>query len=148
MIESTKAGARDSVEELVRHYYRTVSDLSSDEDELRRLLAADVTVTEHPNALNPVGARRDLPRTLEGFQRGKALLREQEFTLHDVLVDGDRAAVRATWRGVVGASIGPFAEGQELVAHVAAILVVRDGAIVAHETFDCYEPFPTEGAGR
>ncbi|WP_345800112.1 nuclear transport factor 2 family protein [Microbacterium sp. AZCO] len=98
---------------------------------------------EHPNALIPAGAERDLAQTLEGFRRGKALLREQDFAVHDVIVDGDRAAVRATWRGVVGASAGPFREGQELLAHVAAILSVAHGAIIRHETFDCYEPFAT-----
>ncbi|GAA5094292.1 hypothetical protein GCM10025760_25370 [Microbacterium yannicii] len=125
----------------MRDYYRVVSDLSSRDDDLRRLLADDVTITEHPNALVPRGAQRDLAQTLRGFQRGKALLREQTFTVHDVIVDGDRAAARVTWRGVVGASAGPFSAGQELTAHVAAILTIRDGAIVAQETFDCYEPF-------
>lgn len=137
---------RADVEEVVRRYYRIVSDLSSGEEDLRAVLAPDVVIVEHPNALVPAGAMRDLAQTLEGFSRGKALLREQEFTVHDVIVDGDRAAARATWRGVIGASVGPFHEGQELVAHVAAMLTVRDGAIVHHETFDCYEPFATASA--
>ncbi|MFE7845585.1 nuclear transport factor 2 family protein [Microbacterium sp. NPDC057407] len=128
-------------EDVVRRYYRVVSDLTSTEDDLRQVLAPDVTVTEHPNALIPAGARRDLAETLEGFRRGKALLRQQEFDVHDVISQGHRAAVRATWRGVVGIDAGPFREGQELVAHVAALLTVRDGVITAHETFDCYEPF-------
>jgi ketosteroid isomerase-like protein len=131
------------VEEVVRRYYRIVSDPSSSEDDLRSVLAADVTVTEHPNALIPTGARRDLAQTLEGFRRGKALLREQVFDVHDVIAAGDRAAARVTWRGVVGTSAGPFREGQRLVAHVAAMLTVRDGTVVEHETFDCYEPFST-----
>jgi ketosteroid isomerase-like protein len=85
-------------------------------------------------------------QTLDGFRRGKALLRAQEFTVHDVIVAGDRAAVRATWRGVIDASAGPFRAGQELIAHVAAILTVSNGVIVRHETFDCYEPFGASAA--
>jgi hypothetical protein len=27
---------------------------------------------------------------------------------------------------------------------VAALLTVRDGLVIEHETFDCYEPFATE----
>lgn len=133
-------------EEVVRRYYRIVSDLSSTEEDLRTVLAPDVVIIEHPNALVPTGAARDLAQTVEGLNRGKALLREQEFTVHDVIVDGERVAARATWRGVIGASVGTLHEGQELVAHVAAMLTVRDGAIVRHETFDCYEPFATAAA--
>ncbi|MDR7275730.1 nuclear transport factor 2 family protein [Catenuloplanes atrovinosus] len=130
-----------TVESVVRRYYAVVSDLSSTEDELRALLSPGVRVTEHPNALVPAGAVRDLEATVAGFRSGKALLREQVFEVHEVLSDGPRAAVRATWRGVVGADAGPFRAGQELVAHVAALLTVDDGRVLAHETFDCYEPF-------
>jgi ketosteroid isomerase-like protein len=130
-----------SIESVVRAYFANVSDLASPEEALRALLAPDVTVTEHPNAVTPAGAIRDRDATLAGFRAGKALLAEQRFEVHEVLTQGERAAVRATWRGVVARDAGPFSTGQELVAHVAALLTVRDGAVTAHETFDCYEPF-------
>lgn len=133
-----------ATEAVVRRYYRTVSDLSSTDEDLRKVLAPDVVVTEHPNALVPEGARRDIVQTLAGFRRGKELLREQAFQVHNVLAQGERAAAKVTWRGVVGVDAGPFREGQELVAHVAAFLTVRDGRGVEHETFDCYEPFAME----
>ena len=129
-----------SVQDVVRRYYAIVSDLSSGEEDLRALLDPGVRVVEHPNAVTPRGATRDLEGTLAGFAAGKALLREQVFDVHEVLVDGERAAVRATWRAVVGVDAGPFRAGQELVAHVAALVTVREGVVVAHETFDCYEP--------
>lgn len=44
----------------VRRYYATVGDLSSTEDDLRPLLSDQLQVTEHPNAVTPQGARRDL----------------------------------------------------------------------------------------
>ena len=124
----------------MRRYFATVSSLSSTEDDLRALLAPGVRMTEHPNAITPRGAVRDLEAALAGFRSGKALLREQVFDVHEVLTAGDRAAVRATWRGVVGVDAGPYRAGQELVAHVAALLTVRDGVVVDHETFDCFEP--------
>lgn len=126
----------------MRRYYATIEDLSSTEDDLRPLLAPGLRVREHPNAVTPLGAERDLAETLRGFDRGKALLREQVFDVHEVLTCGERAAVRATWRGVVGRDAGPFRTGQELVAHVAALVTVRDGQVVEHETYDCYEPLP------
>jgi ketosteroid isomerase-like protein len=139
---------REATEELVRRYYSVVSDLSSTAEDLAPLLAADLTVIEHPNALIPAGAQRNLEQTLEGFRRGKALLREQDFTVHDVIVDGNHAAARATWRGMIGTQAGPFHDGQELVAHVAAILTISGGVITRHETFDCYEPFDVSSEGR
>ncbi|MGY1778744.1 nuclear transport factor 2 family protein [Geodermatophilus sp. SYSU D01036] len=125
---------------VVRRYYATVADLAATEDDLRPLLDARLRVVEHPNAVTPRGAVRDLEGTLAGFRAGKRLLREQVFDVHEVLPAGDRAAVRATWRGTVGVDAGPYRAGQELLAHVAALLTVRDGRVVDHETFDCYEP--------
>jgi ketosteroid isomerase-like protein len=137
----TTLATSTSVEAVVRRYFATVADLGSTEDDLRPLLDPAVRVVEHPNAVTPQGAVRDLDGTLAGFRAGKALLRAQVFDVHEVLTSGERGAVRATWEATVGADAGPFHAGQELVAHIAALLTVRDGRIVDHETFDCYEPF-------
>jgi ketosteroid isomerase-like protein len=128
------------VERTVRRYYATVADLASTEGDLVALLDPRVRVVEHPNAVAPHGAVRDLAGTVTGFRAGKALLREQRFEVLEVLAAGERAAVRATWHGTVGVDAGPFRAGQELQAHVAALLTVRGGRVVEHETFDCYEP--------
>jgi ketosteroid isomerase-like protein len=105
------------------------------------LLAPEVRVTEHPNAISPNGGVRDRESTIAGFVAGKNLLREQSFDVHEVVVAGDRAAVRLTWRGVVGVDAGRLSAGQELVAEIASFLTVRDGQVVSQETFDCYQPF-------
>ncbi len=133
----------NAVEVLVRRYFAVVADLTSSEEDLSALLADGLRVKEHPNALTPQGAVRDKAQTLAGFRAGKVLLSEQAFEVHEVLVAGERAAVRATWRGVVSADTGPLAAGQELVASVAALLTVRDDQVVEHETFDCYLPLAT-----
>jgi ketosteroid isomerase-like protein len=129
------------VESAVRRYYEVVTDLSSAHEDLAPLLAAEFRVTEHPNSISPNGAVRDRDATIAGFIAGKNLLREQSFDVHEVVVAGDRAAVRLTWRGVVGVDAGPLTAGQELVAEIASFLTVRDGQVVIQETFDCYEPF-------
>lgn len=128
---------------VVRRYFATVANLDSTEGDLLQLLADDVQVVEHPNAITPSGAARDLTGVVEGFRAGKALLREQSFEVHEVLVEGDRAAVRATWHGVIGVSAGPYRRGQQLMAHIAALLTVRNGRIVHHETFDCFDTVAT-----
>jgi ketosteroid isomerase-like protein len=129
------------VESVVRRYYGVVADLSSGVDDLQPLLAPEVRVTEHPNAISPNGGVRDRESTIAGFVAGKNLLREQSFDVHEVVVAGDRAAVRLTWRGVVGVDAGRLSAGQELVAEIASFLTVRDGQVVSQETFDCYQPF-------
>jgi ketosteroid isomerase-like protein len=129
------------VESIVRRYYGVVADLSSGTDDLQPLLAPDLRVTEHPNPISPNGGVRDREATIQGFLAGKSLLREQSFDVHEIVVAGDRAAARLTWRGVVGIDAGPLVAGQELVAEIASFLTVRDGQVVEQETFDCYRPF-------
>jgi ketosteroid isomerase-like protein len=127
---------------VVRRYFEIVADLSSSADALLAVLDPGVRITEHPNAIAPRGAVRDRDGVLAGFLAGKRLLAAQSIVLHEVLVAGDRVAARATWRGTIGQDTASLAAGTELVAHIAALLTVRDGRIREHETFDCYEPFP------
>ena len=127
---------------VVARYYAVVADLEARADDLLALLHPDVRVTEHPNAITPRGAIRDREGVLAGYAAGKALLSAQSFEVHEVLVAGDRVAVRATWRGTTARAAGPLAAGAELIAHIAALLTVADGQVLEHETFDCYEPLP------
>ena len=45
--------------------------------------------------------------------------------------------MRSTWRGTI--------EGTDVVAHMAGWVTVRDGRILRHETYDCYEPLRIAG---
>ena len=128
---------------VVARYFEVVADLGSSEAALRELLHPEVRVTERPNALNPRGAVREREAVVAGFLAGKRLLAAQAIELHELAVSGDRVAVRATWRGTIGADAGAFRAGAELVAHIAAWLTIADGRVRAHETYDCYEPLPS-----
>lgn len=141
MTSKPTADQVSDVESIVRRYYGVVADLSSGADDLQPLLAPDLRVTEHPNPISPNGGVRDRKATIQGFLAGKNLLREQSFDVHEIVVAGDRAAARLTWRGLVGIDAGPLVAGQELVAEIASFLTVRDGQVVEQETFDCYQPF-------
>ncbi|GAA1986919.1 nuclear transport factor 2 family protein [Microbacterium pumilum] len=122
-----------STEDVVRRYFSLVADLDSSADELREVVTPDAVFTELPNPISPNGHTRTIDETIAGFLAGKARLTAQSIEIHEVLVVGDRAAVRSTWRGTIGDT--------EIVAHMAGFLTVRDGRIVAHDTYDCYEPF-------
>jgi ketosteroid isomerase-like protein len=133
----------NAVRDTVIRYFETVADLGSTEDDLRAVVHPDARFVEHPNPVVPAGAVRDAAESEQGFRAGKALLAEQSFELHEVLVAGDRAAVRGTWIGVVGVDAGPYTRGTRMVAHMGGFLTVKDDRILEHETFDCYEPFGT-----
>ena len=120
--------------DVVRRYFAVVADLGSSKSDLEAVLHEDIQVIEHPNPMNAAGDVRDREHMLNGFVAGKELLASQSIDLHEILADGDRVAVRATWRGTTK-------DGLELVAHIAGWLRVADGRIREHETFDCYEPF-------
>lgn len=118
---------------MVRRYFAVVADLSSTTADLHAIVDPDAHFRELPNPVSPEGATRDLALTTEGFLAGKRRLRAQRIDIEEILVQGDRAAVRSTWTGRIGDT--------EIVAHMAGFLRVRGGRIVEHVTYDCYEPF-------
>jgi ketosteroid isomerase-like protein len=129
---------------VVKRYFDAVADLDSSVDALLAVLHPAVRITEHPNLITPCGAVRDRDAVVAGFLAGKRLLTAQTMDVHEMLVCGDRVAVRATWRGTVGQGAPSLPAGTELVAHIAAMLTVKDGTVREHQTFDCYDPLPAD----
>ncbi len=74
-------------------------------------------MVEHPNAIHPEGTVRDRDEAIADYERGKRMLSDQSFDLEELLVSGERVAVRARWRGTV-------AGGASLEAKIAAFLTV------------------------
>jgi ketosteroid isomerase-like protein len=105
-----------------------------DEDALATLMHPDVRISEMPNAINREGTERDAETALAAFRKGREMLAEQSYEVHDVLESGDKIAARATWRG-------RLTQGPELTAEIATFTEVRDGRIYRHATYDCYEAF-------
>ena len=127
-----------SIEDVVRRYFAVVADLSSTVADLHAVVDPGARFREMPNPIAPTGAVRDLAQTTEGFLAGKRRLAAQRIDIDEILVvPDDRAVVRSTWRGRVGET--------DVVAHMAGFLRVRDGRIVEHVTYDCYEPFAFGG---
>lgn len=122
-----------TTEDVIRRYFAIVADLGSSAADLRAVLTPDAVLTELPNPISPNGHVRLVDETIAGFEAGKARLSSQSIDIHEILVAGERAAVRSTWRGSVGDA--------EIVAHMGGFVTVRDGRVAAHETYDCYEPF-------
>jgi ketosteroid isomerase-like protein len=130
---SRSSPTADDPRSVVERYYATVSDLTVSADALAELLHPGLRVVEHPNAIHPQGTVRDRDAVIAAYEDGKGMLSEQSFELEELLVSGDRVAVRATWRGTLVA-------GARLEARIASFLTVADGRIREHETYDCYSP--------
>jgi ketosteroid isomerase-like protein len=109
--------------------------------ELADLLTDDVTVTEYPNLVKPSGGTAGLAEVLAASRAGSRLLSAQRYDVHHSVEHGDTAIVRLTWTGTVRTDVGVFRAGQQLTAHIAQFVTVRDGRISALATYDCYEPF-------
>jgi ketosteroid isomerase-like protein len=130
---SRSSPTADDARSVVERYYATVADLGASTESLRELLHPDLRVVEHPNAIHPQGTVRDRDAVIAAYEDGKGMLSDQSFELDELLVYGDRVAVRANWRGTLAA-------GARLEARVAAFLTVVDGRIIELETYDCYSP--------
>jgi ketosteroid isomerase-like protein len=123
-----------TTEDIVRRYFAVVADLASTPGDLHSLVHPDASFREMPNPITPRGALRDVAETTRGFLAGKSRLSGQSIEVEEILTVGeDRAVVRSTWRGRIGDT--------EITAHMAGFLRLRDGRIVEHVTYDCYEPF-------
>lgn len=110
-------------------------------EDLRPLFTDDAVTIEHPNLLNPDGATMQLEEMLAGATAGARLLARQRYDVHQAIDRDEEAVLRLSWTGVVARDAGPFAEGQELCAHIVQFIRTRDGRIHEIETYDCYEPF-------
>jgi ketosteroid isomerase-like protein len=110
-------------------------------EDLRPLFTEDAMTLEHPNLVKPDGATSTLPQMLAASTAGTGLLSKQRYRLVDAQEVGDLAVLRVRWTGVIAQDVGPFHAGQELVAHIAQFVHVRDARIASIETYDCYEPF-------
>jgi ketosteroid isomerase-like protein len=109
--------------------------------ELEDLFTEDVAFTEYPNRVKPSGGIQGLQDMLTSSRAGARLLAQQRYDVHHASQHGNTAIMRLTWMGTVGADVGPFMVGQQLTAHIAQFITVRDGRISAIASYDCYEPF-------
>lgn len=109
--------------------------------ELAAFFTEDAGTLEHPNLIKPRGAQVALEAMLAASAAGAGLLSRQSYDVRSTLDVGSLAIVRLRWTGIIARAVGPFREGQELVAHIAQFIDTRDGRVASIETFDCYEPF-------
>ena len=104
------------------------------------LLHREIEQVEFPNRLNPNGSVRDKALLLDGMERGKTLMRSQEFTVLRSLAEGETVALEVRWSGTLAVALGPtLPAGHTMRAFFSIWLEFRDGLIVRQRNYDCFE---------
>ena len=108
---------------------------------LAAFFAPDVVQEEFPNRLVPQGARRDLAALLEGAERGQKVLSAQRYEIQNELANGNFVVFEVIWTGTLAIPLGSLAIGDDMRAHFAVFIELRDGKIVAQRNYDCFDPW-------
>lgn len=120
-----------STKERVLAYLRAVE--AHELDRVGELLHDDVVVTEHPNKLNPEGARYDKAALRAAGERGAALLASERYDVRALTVEGDRAVAQIAWTGTLK-------DGRAMHAQICSVIELKDGKVWRQEQYDCFEP--------
>jgi ketosteroid isomerase-like protein len=128
-------------EQHLRGLYAAISANASG-DELAAFFHPNAEQVEYPSLMRPEGHRRPLAEMTAGAELGRQIIESQAYDVHTVIENGDQVAVQLTWTAKTAKDVGGLAAGSQLVAHVAAFYIFRDGLVLRQSSYDCYEPLP------
>lgn len=124
----------------IARQYLAALERSVDRDVLAQFFTDDVIQEEFPNRLVPDGATRDLTAILEGHERGKQIMTNQQYEITNAVEAGDTVALEVNWSGTLAVAVGSLAAGDTMRARFAVFLTFRDGKIAAQRNYDCFDP--------
>ncbi|HEX9259246.1 MAG TPA: nuclear transport factor 2 family protein [Acidimicrobiales bacterium] len=99
-------------------------------DRFLELYADDCLWVEMPSAFFPEGRTGNKAALREALSSSESVMIDRHVDLHDVIADGNEAAMRYTWSATLNADGTPVPKGTRITGEVAAFLVVRNGKIV------------------
>jgi ketosteroid isomerase-like protein len=126
--------------ELARRYVALVENPASTFDEIRTLLHDDLLWREMPNRFAPTGRTNTLAGAAASWDRGREVVRDQQYEVRSVTASGDTVVLEVGWRGTIAKDLGPFAAGTRLAADLAMVMRFTDGKIVSQTDYPCYHP--------
>jgi len=101
----------------------------------------EVEQVEMPNRLNPNGTTSDLTTLLEKAEEGKKILKSQDYTIKNAIVQNNTVVLELDWSGVLNVHIGTLNAGQTMKAHFVMFIDFKDGKIIHQRNYNCFEPF-------
>jgi ketosteroid isomerase-like protein len=125
---------------IARDYLKAIEQGATGEA-LARFFDPAVLQEEFPNRLLPQGARRTLPDLIEGAERGRKVISEQSFEVHNAIESGNQVALEVTWVGILKKPVQTLAAGARMRARFAVFLEFREGRIMAQRNYDCFDPW-------
>lgn len=128
-------------EEHLRKMYVAIAGGASG-SELSSFFHPDAEQVEYPSLVRPSGHTRPLAEMLGAADIGAQMIQNQHYDVHTVISQGDQVAVQLTWTATAAVNLGTIPQGTDLVAHVAAFYVFRDGLVLRQSSYDCYETLP------
>jgi ketosteroid isomerase-like protein len=117
--------------DVVLDYLRAIE--AHELDRVALMLHDDVEVVEHPNKMNPTGARYDKAAIRAAGERGATLMTSERYEVRALTTDGHRAVAQVHWTGVLH-------DGHSMRAHICSVIELRDGLVWRQEQYDCFEP--------
>lgn len=115
--------------DIVLAYLRAIE--SHDLDLVATFMHSEIEVLEHPNRLNPMGARYDGAALRAAGERGKAMMASERYDVRALTVEGDRAVAQILWTGVL-------LDGRSMSAHICSAIELREGKVYRQEQYDCF----------
>src|SRR5262245_7875387 len=115
--------------DLVLAYLRAIE--SHDLDRVGEFLDPDVQVIEHPNKLNPSGARYDRAALRAAGERGKAVMASERYEVRSLTCEGDRVVAQIAWTGTLH-------DGRSMHAQICSVIELREGKVWRQEQYDCF----------
>lgn len=110
-------------------------------EQLAAFFTPDAQQREFPNRLVPAGAERGLADLLAGRERGRQVVEDERYEVHDALVDGDRVAVELTWTARLRVPLGAARPGDRMHARCGVFFTLADGRIARQHNYDCFSAF-------
>jgi ketosteroid isomerase-like protein len=119
-----------SPRDTVLEYLRAIE--SKDLHHVATFMHDDVQVTEHPNKLNPSGAKYDRAALRAAGERGAAILASERYDVRAMTCEGDRVVAQIAWTATLK-------DGRSMRAHICSVIELRDGLVWRQEQYDCFE---------
>ena len=126
--------------EVARQYIRAIESGETG-DALAKFFTRDVVLTEMPNRVGPHGSVSNLANALKAAERGQKLFKRQNYTITNILSEGDRVALEMDWIGVTAVPFQNLPPNSEMRDHAAVFLEFRNGRIAVQRHYDCFEPW-------
>ncbi len=101
----------------------------------------DIQQVELPNRLNPKGVVSNFDQILERAERGKRLLKSQDYKIISEVVNGDIVVLEVEWTGMLSVAFGILRPGDSLKAHFAMFIRFQNGQIISQRNYECFADF-------